>query len=297
LVRDRTDEPEIDAPMLEDPDALDPPVLDDPVLDVPDAPDGERPTHVLVIATLAAPERRSLIARRRTKTKAEAEPEPSPVVTGRATVISVEEPFADSSEAAGWLAAAGEDELLEDLVVLNRALHAFRLVSADPYLYPVSRQQALVARIGYGAGEQVAEGRWTEARELLVPERHQRRSKVLQPQARLAALLSGREQGLVCEELALRARLDLDHGRDREAALQLLVALDAAIAELSVDPTAPALADRLEELRELRDPVAVAAQAALEGPLGPDDADEVRLALGRLEAALRARAVADTRLA
>ncbi len=127
---------------------------------------------------------------------------------------------------------------------------------------------------------QVAEGRWTEARELATPERRQRRTKVLQPQARLAALLSGREQALACEELALRARLDLDHGREREAAFQVLVALDAAIAELSIDPSAPALGERLDELRELRDPVAVAAQAALEGPLGAEDLDEVYLALG-----------------
>lgn len=214
------------------------------------------------------------------------------MITGRATIITVDHPFEDPAEAASWLAGAGEDELHEDLAVLNRALHAFRLVTADPYLHPVARHQALVARIGYGAGWQVAEGRWTEAHELATPERRQRRTKVLQPQARLAALLSGREQALACEELALRARLDLDHGREREAALQVLVALDAAIAELSIDPSAPTLGERLDELRELRDPVAVAAQAALAGPLGAEDLDEVDLALGRIEAALRARAVA-----
>lgn len=180
----------------------------------------------------------------------------------------------------------------EDLAVLNRALHAFRLVIADPYLYPVGRHQALVARIGYGAGEQVAEGRWSEARELAAPERRQRRAKLLHPQARLAALLGGRDQALACEELALRARLDLDHGRDREAALQVLVALDAAIAELSVDRWASVLDERLDELRELRDPVAVAGQAALEGPLDAPELEDVFVALERIEAALRARAVA-----
>ena len=41
------------------------------------------------------------------------------------------------------------------------------------------------------------------------------------PQERLAALLGGRDAALACEELALRARGDLDHGRAREAALQL----------------------------------------------------------------------------
>jgi hypothetical protein len=214
------------------------------------------------------------------------------VSTSRATIITVDPPFADSDEAAHWLSQAGEDGLNEDLAVLNRALHAFRLVIADPYLHPVGRHQALVARLGYGVGEQVAEGRWTDARELATPERRQRRAKVLQPQVRLAALLSSREHALVCEELALRARLDLDHDRDREAALQVWVALDAAIAELSVDPSAQALADRLDELRELRDPVAAAAQAALEGILPDADRDEVQLALERIEAALRARAVA-----
>lgn len=212
--------------------------------------------------------------------------------TGRATIITVAQPFQDVAAAARWIAAAGEDEFQEDLAVLNRALHAFRLAIADPYLYPVGRHQALVARIGYGAGDQVAEGRWTEARELAPAERRQRRTKILQPQARLAALLSGREQALACEELALRARLDLDHGRDREAALQVLVALDAAIAELAVDPSTAALSERLEELRELRDPIAVAGQAALEGPLGDHDLGEVCLAVERIEAALRARAVA-----
>ncbi len=214
------------------------------------------------------------------------------MVTGRATIITVDRTFENREEAERWLAGAGEDELSEDVAVLNRALHAFRLVVADPYLHPVGRHQAIVARIGFGVGDEVSEGRWTEARVLTTPERRSRRSKVLQPQVRLAALLSRREQPLACEELALRARLDLDHDRDREAALQILVALDAAIAELSVDPTAHVLSDRLDELRELRDPVAVAGQAALEGALDPADRDEIELALERIEAALRARAVA-----
>jgi hypothetical protein len=187
--------------------------------------------------------------------------------------------------------------LLADLDVLNRAVHRFRLVIADPYVSPVGRHQALVARIGYGAGEQVADGLWTEAHELRPALHRQRRARVLAPQARLAALLAGRERALACEELILRARLDLDHGRDREAALQVVVALDAAIAELAVDPTAPLLGDRLDELREYRDPVAVAGQAALEGSLSAEDRDAVQMALERIEAALRARAVANAGLA
>jgi hypothetical protein len=247
---------------------------------------------VLVVATLGAPERRRMLGRRAKKAEAEAEPDPVPVSTGRGTVIDVGAPFSDVEQAAGWLAAAGEDELEQDLAVLNRALHSFRLASADPYVMPIGRHQTLVARIGFGAGDEVADGLWTEARTLVPPARRQRRAKVLAPQARLAALLGAREPLLVSEELALRARLDLDHGRDREAALQLLVALDATIAELAGDPHADSLADRLAELRDQRDPIAHAAQAALEDSLGEQERETVEFVLGRVEAALRARAAA-----
>jgi len=156
----------------------------------------------------------------------------------------------------------------------------------------VGRHHLLVARLGYGRGEEVAEGLWTDARELILPQRRQRRTRILAPQARLAALLGGREQPLAGEELALRARLDLDQDRPREAALQVLVALDAVIAELTTDPSAPTLESRLQELSELRDPVAQAAQAALAGPLEAEDLETVEFSLGRIEAALRARTAA-----
>lgn len=214
------------------------------------------------------------------------------MTTGRATVIDVGQPLASAAQARTWLAHAGEDELREGLAVLNRALHSFRLVSEDPYVNAVGRGQTLVARIGFGAGEQVADGLWTDARELVGTGGRQRRARVLHPQARLAAVLSGRDRSLACEELALRARLDLDSGREREAALQVLVALDAALAELAIDPAAPGLQDRLAELRAQRDAVSVAGQAALAGPLGAAERETVGFTLARIEAALRARAVA-----
>jgi hypothetical protein len=207
-------------------------------------------------------------------------------------VIDVGAPLADEMQASSWLAKAGEQQLERDLSVLNRALHAFRVATADEYLNPVGRERLLVARVGYGLGEQVADGLWTDARELIAAVRRQRRSKLLHPQARLARLLGGREQPLVCEELVLRARLDLDHQRPREAALQVLIALDAAIAELASDPYADVLESRIEELREQRDPVADAAQAALAGPLDKTDQEAVDFALERIEAALRARTLA-----
>jgi hypothetical protein len=202
-------------------------------------------------------------------------------------------PLASIELARVWLRDAGEERLAGDLAVLNRALHAFRLVTADPYVNAVSRRQALVARIGFGAGEEVADGRWSEARELSLPSRRrERRARRLEPQARLAALLSGRERALACQELALRARLDLDHERDREAALQVLVALDAALAELATVPAAAALAPRLDELRGRRDAVAAAAQGALAGPLAEAEREAVAFTLKRIEAALGAWALA-----
>jgi hypothetical protein len=258
----------------------------------PGDPEGA-PSHVIVLATLGAPERRRLAARRRRE--AAPGPAPTPVTTARATIIDVGHPLADEPAARAWLDDAGEDDLRRGLAVLNRALHAYRLATADPYLSPAGRAQALVARVGFGAGEEVADGVWTAARELLTdhrPANRPRRRRALEPQARLAALLGARATPLAGEELTLRARLDLDHGRPREAALQLLVALDATLAELGGGEHAAALSDRLAELRGRREAVAGAAQAALAGSLTDDQLATVTATLERVEAALRAHAAA-----
>jgi hypothetical protein len=259
-------------------------------------PDGEPEgsvTQVIVLATLGAPERRRLGARR--SREAVPEPEPAPVTTGRATIVSSAEPLPDRATAQAWLRGAGEDDLETGLLALNRMLSAFRRVAADPYTVGVGRHQLIAARIGYGAGDQVADGRWAQARELPVPDRSRRRARVLAPQARLAAALGARQTTLVCEELALRARLDLDQDRPREASLQLLVTLDAAVAELGRLPEALGLSERVGELRERRALVAAAAQAALGAVPSPEQLELVRSTVERLEAALRARAVALSR--
>jgi hypothetical protein len=103
----------------------------------------------------------------------------------------------------------------------------------------------------------------------------------LRPQERLAELLGARSEELLCEELALRARLDLDHGRLPHAAIELDGALTAALSELGGEHR-PDLAPRVAELEALRPGVT---------PKEPDEA-VVRHALERLEAALRARTAA-----
>ena len=76
----------------------------------------------------------------------------------------------------------------------------------------------------------------------------------------------------------------------REATLQLSVALDTALAELEV--WREQLAPRLDELATLRPGVAAAAAAALRGAPSEADLATVEHALGRVEAALRARTAA-----
>ena len=240
------------------------------------------PEHVLVCTTLGAPQRRLLGNRPRP-----AGTEPVPVSTARATLVRAA-PFDDERDAAGWLKQAGEDEIDEAIVVLNRVLHLQRTAAGDAFVREVARAQALVARVGYGEGEEVAHGRWTEATTFPMPRTPRtRRAAALRPQERLAALLGGRDAPLAAEELALRARIDLDAGRRREAALQLRIALEAGIAEL--EPWRDALADRLAELREARGAVADAANAALQGGIDDATAEEIDRVLTRLEAALRAR--------
>lgn len=248
---------------------------------------GSAPTHVLVLATVGARRRGRLT---RTRRDARPEPEPAAVITGRATVIAAA-PFDDAASAAQWLGEAGEQDLSDDLRALDKVLHAFRVVTCDPHQRTIAREELLTARVGYGEGEQVAYGRWTQAHELVLRGQGRSRSKVLEPQARLAQVLGQRVPLLICEELVLRGRLDWDCGREREAALQMKVACEAALSELSPDEGQD-MSARLAELAELAGAVQAAAGSALVGHLSDHERETVERSLGRLEAALRARAVA-----
>jgi hypothetical protein len=258
---------------------------------------GEAPAYVLVLAELGARERRRMLAvgrRRRSRTvEAAPEPEPEPVLTTRATLIDAA--ALDGYEAAAaWLGNADLDALAgAALTRLNRVLHAHRVATADPYAREVARVQALVVRVGFGTGERVADGRWDRARELAPGSGGARplrpRTAALRPQERLAALLTGRDAVLACEDLTLRVRLDVDAARWREAALGLRAAFDAALAELDPWREVPGLPRRVEELRARREAVDALAAAALQGGLDDGQVELVQTVLGRIEAALRAR--------
>ncbi len=239
---------------------------------------------MLVVATLGAERRRRF--RRRMRTAAP-EPAATPVTVGRATLIDAR-PLTGDPQA--WLSGADcEAEALAGLAVVNAVLQRQRIVAADPAAHGIAPGQALVLRVGVGAGEEVASGRWSSAVEVVLGT-GRRREAVLSPQERLAAVLSGRDVILACEELALRARADVDAGRWREAAFQLDCALRAAVAELASWAGQGDLDERITLLAQATEQTAEAARTALIGGLSAEQIAALEESLLRLEAALRARA-------
>jgi hypothetical protein len=84
----------------------------------------------------------------------------------------------------------------------------------------------------------------------------------------------------VAEELVLRARLDLDADRPREAALQARIALEALLAECSGSEDAGALSVH-------RQSVGDAANAALRGEVSAELSDAVAAAVTEMRRVLR----------
>lgn len=254
---------------------------------------------VLVVQTLGAP--RPSGRRRRRPRQADAEGDQRPLPLSRATAIRAFAPFASPEEAERWLDEASEAEDTADVLVdegialLNRALHAHTVAAADPQGAELTPERAVTVRIGYGSGEQTADGLYTAAREVDVwssgASRRRRREEDLRPQERVAAVLGGRERIDVCETLLLRARADLDAGREREAALQLRVGLEALLVELAGGVEDPGHEKDLGELRERRQEVGAAANRALGEELDRDQAAAVRDLLELSERVLRRRRV------
>jgi hypothetical protein len=242
-----------------------------------------KPEHVVVFSTLSAPPRAPSRLRRAQRPTS---PDPAPVPTTRVTIIDPV-PLQTESQARRWLSELGERESTAAAAVLNRVLFAHRIAGADPYVRELSATQALIVRAGWGEGEEVADGRFSHARELVIQERRaHRRTHALRPQERLAVLLSTRGKALMCEELTLRARQDLDQGRHALAALELERAYATALPELRGEQRAD-LEPRISELEQLRPGVQREADLAL---LDADPGEQtLRHALERVEAALRAR--------
>jgi hypothetical protein len=254
--------------------------------------------QVLVTETLGAP---SPPGRRRRRPRPTTDPpEPGALPMARITAVRAFRPFDDEEDAARWLeGAAGDEELVEELAaegidLLNRALHAQAAASADPHVHEVAAASAVAARLGYGRGEEVAEGRFTKAYEVdlrKAASRARRQADELRPQERVAAVLGGREHLDACETLLLRARADIDAGRSREAALQLRIGLEALLAELPGALTDPGHEGDIAQLQERRSAAGDAANLALRGPLPTEQEQSVLELLELCERVLRRRRI------
>jgi hypothetical protein len=254
--------------------------------------------RVLVIETLGAPPppRRK---RRPKQASPGAEAEQLPLT--RVTAVRAQEPFSSAEEAQHWLEEVLADEnsielaVAEALGLLNRALHAQAVASADPLAAEVSAQRAAIARVGYGSGKEVASGRFREARALdprsTPGSRRRQREEELRPQERIAAILGAREQFDACETLLLRARADLDANRYREASLQLRVALEALLVELDGALADPDHEEDMGELRARRGEAGEAANTALRGELDVEQEGKVLEMTELCERVLRRRRV------
>jgi hypothetical protein len=104
-------------------------------------------------------------------------------------------------------------------------------------------------------------------------------------------MLGGREHPDACETLLLRARADLDAGRDREAALQLRVGLEALLVEMAGALADPGHEEDMGALRERRSEAGAAANAALQGPLSEVERQQVEELLKLSERVLRRRRI------
>jgi hypothetical protein len=206
--------------------------------------DAER---VLIVQELDAP-RPQRRARRRPRPVAPDEPEQVPVTRVTVTGVALD----DAAAGAVWLKETlanrerGAQELRDATRIVNRALNALRAEARDPLVQEIGATRALAIRIGHGTGDELAEGRWTEANQLPPPPRG--RLDDVEPQSRVAAVLAGRDEVHPAETLMLRARLDAQHGRHGEARYGLRAA--RAALERERDPRRDQLLKELTAIEE-----------------------------------------------
>ncbi|MCW3038697.1 MAG: hypothetical protein JWM31_602, partial [Solirubrobacterales bacterium] len=164
----------------------------------------------------------------------------------------------------------------EALADLNRAVGVYRVCAADPYVFDVSRADPRAVRIGHGFSEEVFAGRWTRAITVDVPAAP-RLSRHLQlaPSEGTAAVLAGQAITMEAEELVLRVLLDLDQNRLRAAAVGLKGALDLLLAELSGQVISGRVRILVDNITELREPVATLALRACRTELGPAEKQQL----------------------
>ena len=197
------------------------------------------PERVLVLRTLGAPA--AAAARGPPRPERRARPRPSPCRPA-ARPWSRAQPFESQGEAEAWLDGPAGRRRAGRGRGRRRRARPQRRAAAPTAPPPPTRTratcragQALVVRIGYGAGEEVADGRFSDAWELPRERAASHAARWRRPRSASRRCSAAASAPLACEELVLRARADLDAGRPREAALQARIALEALLAELPAD--------------------------------------------------------------
>lgn len=230
--------------------------------------------RVMIVQALGAPKPGGKLRRRPRPVQS---PDREEVPFTRVTVTRPGR-FDDPEAAKAWLRDTADDnpvlreELRSAVRTIRLALDAQRAAAEDPLIAEVGLTRALCVRIGYGEGDLVADGRWKEAREL--PAAPGKRLGSVEPSARVAAVLAGRETVSPAEVLLARVRLDLEADRPREAALTLPAVLRVLAAAGGLAAAGAA---------ELVAPAEAYAERALTAELGESEVGE----LSRLVAATR----------
>jgi hypothetical protein len=138
--------------------------------------------------------------------------------------------------------------------IVSRGVSAYRLAAADPYVQDLSPLDARATRVGYGDAASVMRGGWSEAFGVK-PTRPPKitRTTRLMPLQAMTGMLADTGGVLEAEELILSAVRDLDHGRNRAAAMTLVGAQELLLAELAghdLDARVVKLVGKVESTRE-----------------------------------------------
>lgn len=241
---------------------------------------------VLAVRILGAP-RAAPRLRRGRPVALDSEPDATPLPLSRVTLVK-SAAFDGDAAAAAWLAeVAGDDEMsaglsAETCRTLNRALQAHRVAAPDAYAADLHPAAAVAVRFGYGTGDEVAEGRWSEAFELAEAKRRGLRSALIDgvgAQERVAAVLGGRDEVGAEESLLLAAELAAAERRNGEAAIAAAAAANTLAASSRAGAGAAEVVAETSRLRK---------EALAERRIGDHELRDALRALRRAVRALRA---------
>lgn len=219
------------------------------------------------------------------------------------TLVRAHEPLGSESEAAAWAARLGEDDFTQGLLdetldSLDRALAAEAAATGRPFAESPALEQIVNARIGYGDGDRLADGRFIDAFDIdarggTASPRRERRGRT-RPVGRIAAILGGKDEALACEFLVPRVRADFDAGRTYAAALAIETAARSTLVEMDAALDVPDHEADLDELERMLPGLTVITDRALgDGRAWDGLAEEIEGPLRLAERVIRRRRVLD----